>query len=340
MSEKVTYGEIIEALSRKSGQSKQKSEAFTKALIAEIKNELRETGKASITNFGSFKVKEVAEREGQNPQTGEPITIPAHKRVSFSPYKALRETVNKKYAHLETKLVQDEKTNNADKKPQVKAEQTKTSYSDKKGMSATKKTLGILIPAIMLILIALFLLFDPLGTDKAETSSAQVQSNTEMPAQTEAPQPDSETNDTAQETDPAATTTETEQPDETLIESQVSEVEDEPVSVESTVSEVTYQVNQNEWYWLISENIYGNAQFWPLLFQQNQSANDNPDQLYPSSGLDVPQLEGTAQNPSAADYQKLAEATKMVSKAYENAGKPDKAEAYARLAAKWEREIQ
>ncbi|WP_409029211.1 HU family DNA-binding protein [Gracilimonas sediminicola] len=105
MSNKVTYGEIIEALSRKTGFSKQKSEAFAKALISRVKQELEETGKASITNFGSFKVKEVAERQGQNPQTGEPITIPAHKRVSFTPYKALKEDVNAKFAHLETELL-------------------------------------------------------------------------------------------------------------------------------------------------------------------------------------------------------------------------------------------
>lgn len=107
MNNKVTYAEIIEALSRATGFSKQKSEAFSKALIARIKEELQENGKASITNFGSFKVKEVAERQGQNPQTGEPIIIPAHKRVSFTPFKALREEVNAPYAHLESELIEE-----------------------------------------------------------------------------------------------------------------------------------------------------------------------------------------------------------------------------------------
>ncbi len=130
MSNKVTYGEIIEALSQKTGFSKQKSEAFAKALVSKVKEELEETGKASITNFGSFKVKEVAERQGQNPQTGEPITIPAHKRVSFTPYKALREEVNAKFAHLETELL-GEKEEGRDKDKDEETVEPATSPDEK-----------------------------------------------------------------------------------------------------------------------------------------------------------------------------------------------------------------
>jgi DNA-binding protein HU-beta len=46
-----------------------------------------------IANFGSFKVKERAERKGRNPKTGEEIIIPAKKVVSFSPGKNLKESV-------------------------------------------------------------------------------------------------------------------------------------------------------------------------------------------------------------------------------------------------------
>src|SRR6056297_990378 len=110
MSKKVTYSDIVNALSRKTGFSKQKTEAFVKTLLNQVKDELQESGKASITNFGSFKVKNVAERQGKNPQTGDPITIPAHKRVSFSPYKSLREDVNAEYEHLESELIVEDET--------------------------------------------------------------------------------------------------------------------------------------------------------------------------------------------------------------------------------------
>lgn len=139
MNNKVTYAEIIEALSRATGFSKQKSEAFSKALIARIKEELQENGKASITNFGSFKVKEVAERQGQNPQTGEPINIPAHKRVAFTPYKALREDVNAAYAHLESELIEEKEKpaqvtsvfSKTESEPEPKSGSNEKSDSDK-----------------------------------------------------------------------------------------------------------------------------------------------------------------------------------------------------------------
>src|SRR6056297_1749512 len=115
MSKKVTYSDIVNALSRKTGFSKQKTEAFVKTLLNQVKDELQESGKASITNFGSFKVKNVAERQGKNPQTGDPITIPAHKRVSFSPYKSLREDVNAEYEHLESELIEEGETSSDEK---------------------------------------------------------------------------------------------------------------------------------------------------------------------------------------------------------------------------------
>ena len=53
--------------------------------------------------------------------------------------------------------------------------------------------------------------------------------------------------------------------------------------------------------------------------------------------LRVPELEGTAENPTPSDYQRLAEATALVAEAYEKFGRTDKAEEYARFAKKWER---
>lgn len=36
-----------------------------------------------ITGFGTFEAKDVAERNGTNPATGEAMVIPAHTRVTF-----------------------------------------------------------------------------------------------------------------------------------------------------------------------------------------------------------------------------------------------------------------
>ena len=59
-----------------------------------IGHELLSGGTVSIDRFGTFKVVDRAERSGRNPRTGEEITIPAHKSVTFSAYKPLKAAVN------------------------------------------------------------------------------------------------------------------------------------------------------------------------------------------------------------------------------------------------------
>ena len=47
----------------------------------------------SISGFGTFEVRERAERQGINPRTREPITIAASKSIVFKPGKALKDTL-------------------------------------------------------------------------------------------------------------------------------------------------------------------------------------------------------------------------------------------------------
>jgi DNA-binding protein HU-beta len=44
-----------------------------------------------LIGFGSFEVKPRAARVGRNPKTGEPITLPAGKKVSFKASKFFRD---------------------------------------------------------------------------------------------------------------------------------------------------------------------------------------------------------------------------------------------------------
>jgi nucleoid DNA-binding protein len=48
-----------------------------------VKNTSVEEGKLTVPNFGTFKVKQRAERNGRNPQTGEALTIPAKQVLTF-----------------------------------------------------------------------------------------------------------------------------------------------------------------------------------------------------------------------------------------------------------------
>jgi len=55
---------------------------------------LKEGDKISLVGFGTFEVRERAERTGRNPQTGEEIKIAAAKIPAFKAGKALKDAVN------------------------------------------------------------------------------------------------------------------------------------------------------------------------------------------------------------------------------------------------------
>ncbi len=113
MSDKITFSDLVKAFAETHDITQTKAEQFIRQVFEYVVDDLEADGKASITNFGSFELKEVAERTGVNPQTGEEIIIPTHNKVSFRPYKALEKTVNAEFAHLESRLIEetsDEKT--------------------------------------------------------------------------------------------------------------------------------------------------------------------------------------------------------------------------------------
>jgi DNA-binding protein HU-beta len=89
-------GELISAIAEKTEQTQAQSKAMLEAVLSTIKEALAEDDAVQLIGFGTFSVKERAEREGRNPQTGEPLTIAAKKVVSFKPGKEFTECVNPK----------------------------------------------------------------------------------------------------------------------------------------------------------------------------------------------------------------------------------------------------
>ncbi|WP_427127523.1 HU family DNA-binding protein (plasmid) [Priestia megaterium] len=85
--------ELIEAVSTKSELTKQDSKKVIDALFETISNTLATEEKLQLFGFGTFEVRERAERTGRNPQTGEEMTIPASKVPAFKPGKELKEAV-------------------------------------------------------------------------------------------------------------------------------------------------------------------------------------------------------------------------------------------------------
>jgi DNA-binding protein HU-beta len=87
--------ELIAAIAAKSDLTKKDSEKALKAFEEAVTEELAKGEKVQLVGFGTFDVAERAAREGRNPQTGEPMPIPASKAPRFKVGKALKDAVNK-----------------------------------------------------------------------------------------------------------------------------------------------------------------------------------------------------------------------------------------------------
>ena len=86
--------QLIKAVAEKSELS-QKQVAETWSIIEDtILNTLSTGEKVQLSGFGTFEVRERAERKGRNPKTGEVVTVAACKYLAFVPAKAVKETLN------------------------------------------------------------------------------------------------------------------------------------------------------------------------------------------------------------------------------------------------------
>ena len=86
--------ELIDAIADSADISKAAASRALDAVINSITDTLKEGNQVSLVGFGTFSVKERAERTGRNPQTGAPIKIAAAKVPGFKPGKVLKDAVN------------------------------------------------------------------------------------------------------------------------------------------------------------------------------------------------------------------------------------------------------
>ena len=86
--------ELIAAIAEQAELSKKDAEKALKAFTDIVTEELKKGEKIQLVGFGKFEVTERAAREGRNPQTNEPMSIPASKAPKFKAGKALKDAVN------------------------------------------------------------------------------------------------------------------------------------------------------------------------------------------------------------------------------------------------------
>ena len=86
--------DLIEAITNEADVSKKQANAVVDAFTNAVTKALANKETVSLIGFGSFSVKERAERAGRNPSTGAAITIKAATVPSFKAGSSLKDAVN------------------------------------------------------------------------------------------------------------------------------------------------------------------------------------------------------------------------------------------------------
>ncbi len=86
--------DLVDAIAGKAGAPKAQVQQMVDDVFELIGEALAKGDKIDLRGFGTFSVRDSAARTGRNPQTGEPISIPARRVPGFKPGKELKEKVN------------------------------------------------------------------------------------------------------------------------------------------------------------------------------------------------------------------------------------------------------
>jgi len=86
--------ELIDAMAESAELTKADAGRALDAFINTVTGALSSGDSVALVGFGTYSVKERAERKGRNPQTGREITIQAAKVPSFKAGKSLKDAVN------------------------------------------------------------------------------------------------------------------------------------------------------------------------------------------------------------------------------------------------------
>ncbi len=93
MAKTMTKSATLAALAEKTSLSKKQVESFLDETLALAAREAKKSGVFLLPGFGKLVLANRKARMGRNPQTGEPIKIPAKRVCKFRLAKSLKDTV-------------------------------------------------------------------------------------------------------------------------------------------------------------------------------------------------------------------------------------------------------
>jgi nucleoid DNA-binding protein len=92
----MTKIELMQAVQAKLNCTKKEAELAVNTVFETLSDALAAGEKVTVSKFGFFEVRERSEKVCKNPQTHEPMTVPASKAPVFKASKTLKDAVNQK----------------------------------------------------------------------------------------------------------------------------------------------------------------------------------------------------------------------------------------------------
>src|SRR4029450_7444883 len=89
----MTKAQLVTKLAEAGGVRRKQADQILENLIETVLKSVKKGENVKIPALGIFRLRKMKARMGRNPQTGEPIKIPARKKVGFSVAKVFKETV-------------------------------------------------------------------------------------------------------------------------------------------------------------------------------------------------------------------------------------------------------
>lgn len=86
--------QLVEKIALQTRMTKTQSEALLDATLEVIQKAVSKGEEVKLVGFGTFSCASRKSRQGRNPKTGEPVTIPGSKIPRFKPGKEFKERVS------------------------------------------------------------------------------------------------------------------------------------------------------------------------------------------------------------------------------------------------------
>ena len=320
--ERVTLESFSAKVAEKAGVEQDKAKTYIHGMFDYIGDGLKNEDSISIFRFGTFKKKWKEERDGFNPQTQEPLKIPAHYKVTFSPSEPLANEVNRKYRQLRPNVIDELLTLTGVTKvsPAYLEMIEKNEEMHARHVRARKRAIVVLI--ILLILLLLFfatLIFVPAycyheyqQNNKVVQFVTRVNRMFGLNSLSDRLRHDEESGEVVVQ--------------EVIIdEEKVTEfMEEAKESLEEgrKIQEV-HIVREGDTIFGIAKEAWGNQYLWPDLYVLNQNKISDPDLIHPGDIIDVYEKIGDPENMNKQQRNAIVQAYIGVYRVYRSFGERD-----------------